>query len=138
MREKQNGHEWTYKEWLDSGGAEIVLEVVRHIGWTVDVIDAEEWQFLPEIVSIGYRKEYEIWINGAMAPWQQAVAAVAVADSHFKRIGCSYKECLRPVFHDGEMPDEFVVAQINEFIDRVRSGSEATVAQMRAGMTVGK
>lgn len=97
MWEKQEKHKWTNKEWLDSSGAEIVLEVVRRIGWTVEVYDAEKWNFLDNIVSAGDRDAYRIEINGAMPPWQQAVAAVATADSHFRRFD-SYEACKFPFF----------------------------------------
>ena len=137
MWEKQEKHRWTNKEWLDSGGAEIVLEVVRRIGWTVEVYDAEEWNFLDNIVSVGDRDNYRIEINGAMPPWQQAVAAVATADSHFRRFE-SYSACKFPFFYDGDMPGELEVGEINEFIDRVKFSSEIAIALMSEALAAGK
>lgn len=120
---------WKNQEWLNAGGAEIVLEVARRMGWTVEVRDAAAWEFLPEIVSVGHRENHVISINGEIAPWLQAVAVAATVDSHFKNeLQYGQKEYVLPFFHNGEPLDEFVVQEINQFIDRVRFSSEATIA----------
>lgn len=90
---------WKNQEWLDSGGAEIVLEVVRCTGWTVEVCDAETWEFLPDIVSFGNRDDCLVSVNGVMPPWLQAVAVVATSHSTFKKLpGSSYRDGILPFF----------------------------------------
>lgn len=122
---------WKNQEWLDSGGAEIVLEVVRRMGWTVEVRDAETWEFLPDIVSFGNRDDCLISVNGAMPLWLQAVAVVATSHSIFKKLpGSSYMDGNLPFFHYGELLDKLTVHQIDRFIDGVRFTHEATLAVM--------
>lgn len=127
MWEKQERHSVKNKGWLESGGADIVMEVIRRTGWTVDVGDTEEWDFLPNIVAIGNRNPNiaDIWINGEKPPWLQAVAAVSIAETYFKRF--SEEEC-RPIFYDDEKLDELEVYGINEFIDRIRYASEIAIS----------
>lgn len=127
MWEKQERHSVKNKDWLESGGADIVMEVIRRTGWIVNVADTGEWAFLPNIVALGFRDPNiaNIYINGEMPPWLQAVAAVSIAETHFKQFS---KEDSRPFFYDDEKLDELVIYDINEFIDRIRYASEIAIS----------
>lgn len=122
---------WKNYDWLNAGGAEIVLEVVRRLGWSVEVESAEKWDLQSDIVAVGDRNENTVWVNGESSPWLQAVATVAIARSRFK-LSVPYGdiEYSMPFFHAGELLDENEVHDIDRFIDMARYSSEATISLM--------
>ena len=114
--------------WLLNGGAEIVLEVIRRMGWTVEVVPSEQWLFIPEIVVSADRKCESIEINGGKSPYQQAVFAVAAVERHDPARTQCRKNWYYPLFSE---KDEFFASALwlcYNFIDKIRLGSEATVS----------
>ena len=123
--------------WLLNGGAEIVLEVIRRTGWKVDVIPADDWEFLPEIVIVADRIHNTIEINGAKSPYMQAIFSVAVVRDVYVVPNKPYRDhdeawCRRryPMLFES---DRFTVSICTHFCDSIRLSSEATLSLIGRG-----
>lgn len=120
---------WKNQDWLNAGGAEIVLEVVRRMGWTVEV--ASEWDLHPDIISIGNSEKCAINVDGTKKPYLQAVAVVATAvNEFFRRFDLDSTEWKFPIFYVGEKLYSSDAGEIERFIETVRYSSEATIAKI--------
>lgn len=128
---------WKNQDWLDAGGAEIVLEVVSRMGWTVTVMGAEKWVFQPDIISAGDSENHTIEVDGTKKPYLQAVAVVATAvNEFFRQFDLDSTEWKFPMFHVGEKLYSSDAGEIERFIETVRYSSEATSAVIRAAENI--
>lgn len=119
-------------EWLNAGGAEVIFEMIRRIGWAVEVVDENDWVYAPESgkVSIASQERRTVSVCSTFEPYMQAQAVVATVVCDFARVlrfrnhgGYRY-----PVFHVGEHLDPFDRLELDRFLEAARLASEATMS----------
>lgn len=125
----------TVDAWLLNGGAEIVLEVIRRKGWTVEVVPEDNWDFLSEIVVVADRVCNTMEINGGKSPYQQAMFAAAVVrnvyvvpDKPYRDSDEAWRRRYYPMLFER---DRFTVSICTYFCDSIRLSSEATISLIR-------
>lgn len=122
------------KPWLNAGGAELVLDVVRRMGWPVYIGD--EWADSSDVVAIsGYVRGCEsISINCKKSGYKQAIAAVAACQgmrSYLRRDDIGFY----PVFRDDSESrmSPWDIRSVLNFCDIVRLSVEAAEQAQRKG-----
>jgi len=133
--------EYTYDKptvdaWLLNGGAEIVLEAIRRMDWTIEVLTGKDLVSLDDddIVVCASRVSNIISINGAKSPWQQAFFAVAAVNRRDpipdkpQDFDTRQKNWKYPFFRENDKFLESSIYLCYSFIDKIRIASEATVS----------
>lgn len=124
----------TVDAWLLNGGAEIVLEVIRRKGWTVEVVPVDEWEFLPDVVVAADRVHGEISVNGAASPYHQAMFAAAVVEGidavpdEPESFSAGWKRWKYPLFCEHDKFLKCSTSRCTSFCDKIRLSSEATIS----------
>ena len=132
----------TVDAWLNSGGAEIVLETIRHLGWRVEVTTGDGWPYVDGVVVVGSREGACMEICGDIPASKQAVLA-AMVDGRYNPLrdepldyNGRRKEFLFPMIRASDKFREESIYCCYSFIDQIRIASEATIACMGAMKSV--
>lgn len=118
-----------YEDWINAGGVEIIFEVVRGLGWIVDIdTEEEEAAWGSDVIADASGISQAIFLNPAKSAFEQAASVVEIAVNHFSRP----EHRGYPIFRDSDMTRllEENSPLVRMFFRTVKDSSEAAVAMM--------
>lgn len=124
-------------KWLNNGGAEIVLDVLRRNGWEIETLTGDDWEFVDDGVVVGSRNHKKMYICGTKGPWAQAFFAAMLYNGHEPARDTSRGSHELQMIREGDQFYEPCIWLCYNFIDQIRISSEVTIAHMNAVSAAG-